>query len=189
MKLIYRSLLFFILPLSLLLAGCGRVGESTVKEVLEKDPSFERMLSAKKRLDAKIELLYADFKREEDAVTQKIQSLKVELETKRERLTAKRASLRREIDPTITKLEAKLEKIRPEYQIKQSELKGSLAKLKNVEKLLEKKGELPLSGDEISIWKRRVNDLKEKVDLLRKELDMLRAKTHLLKTEIKILGE
>ena len=147
-----------ILVLVLVLAGCGRVSESTLNEVLEKDPSFKKILDAKKRAN------------------DKIASLREEI-----------LSLRKEIEPAAERLKAQLEAKYSEYRLKRKGLRDSVSKLKNIKHFLEKKDALPLSADEISVWKRRLANLENEINGLKQDLVSLQERIRLLKTEIKIL--
>lgn len=157
--------ILLIATLSFSLVGCGSVSEETLSEILEWDPAFEEALNAKKRISAKI----------------------AALETERDSIKSQIAALKDNLKPEIQSIKAKLEKTHTEYALKKKEHGNSLAKLKNIKKLLEKKGELALSADEISIWQTRVGRLEEEIASSRKTLDKLRNKSRLLKTEITIL--
>jgi cell division protein FtsB len=156
-------LLFLIANLSF--SGCGYVSQSTLDKILEKDPSFRKLLSAKKQLDKKI----------------------LALEEKKAGLNAQIALLREETSPAIQTLEAKLEKIRAEYSLKKNALKDSKSSLKNIRKLLDRKSKLLLTGDEISVWNKRIRDLEKEITTLHTGLDSIKSQTRLIKTEIKIL--
>jgi len=135
------------------LAGCGRVSEDTLNNILEKDPAFGKALNAKKKIKSQI------------------------------------ASLKGEMAPKIDALEAKLEEAHAEYKSKTKAKKELLHKLKSIRRLLTKKNELTLTGDEISIWNKRAAGLEKEIDTVKKTLAELRNKTYLLKTEIRILKE
>ncbi len=160
-----QILLVIILFVSL--TGCGCVSESTLSEVLERDPSFKKVLDAKRRLNTKI----------------------LALEDKKQSLNAQIALLKQEGNPDIEALKAKLEKTQSKYNLKEKELKDSISSLKDIRKLLERKSKLLLTGDEISVWNKRIGDLEKKVNSLHNELDRLKSQTRLIKTEIKILKQ
>lgn len=180
-------LAFLIIAISL--SGCGRVSENALNNVLEKDPSFKRILEEKKRVSEKILSAKNDFNEEKDITIKKARALKEGLRDKKNNLRTQIASLKKEIEPKILALKAKLVEKSSEYKSKLKGLNDSLSKLKNIRKLLEKKSELSLSGDEVFIWDKRVGNLEKKINFLRGELDKLRSQIHLLKTEIKILKQ
>ncbi|UCD54750.1 MAG: hypothetical protein JSV93_04295 [Candidatus Omnitrophota bacterium] len=160
-----QILLVIILFVSL--SGCGHVSEGTLSEILERDPSFKKVLEAKKRLNTKI----------------------LALENKKQSLDAQIALLKQEANPDIEMLQAKLESVRSEYKLNERELKDSISSLKNIRRLLERKSKLLLTGDEISVWNKRIGDLEKKINSLHNELDRLKSQTRLIKTEIKILKQ
>ncbi|MBL7157453.1 MAG: hypothetical protein ISS92_04755 [Candidatus Omnitrophica bacterium] len=178
--------LFFII---IFLTGCGRVSENTLKDILEKDPSFERTLNQKKNINAKISSLRDNFNKEKDLTAQKIRTLKGALRTGKNNLDSQISLLKDKMKPKIHELKDELAKKRSEYKLKKKEITEHASKLKSIRKLLAKKGELSLSGDEISIWNKRVSSLEKEIDSLLKEIDKLRSKISLLGTEIKILKE
>ena len=184
-----KKLITLILVLLICLTGCGRVSENTLNDVLEKDPSFKRILEAKKRIKTKILSTKNDFNEEKDITIEKVRALNEGLRDKKNNLRTQIASLKQELEPKILALRAKLVEKYSEYKSRAKDLNDSLSKLKNIGKLLEKKSELSLSGDEVSIWNKRVGNLEKKINFLRGELDKLRSQTRLLKTEIKILKE
>jgi|GEM_PF-1971187 len=180
---------FSILIVSLCLTGCGRVSESRINEILERDPLFEKDLNKKRQIELKISNLKSSYQKEKRDLARKIRALKVSLKDKRYNQNRAIFSLEAEIQPNIRSLRAGLEEKRSEYVLRNRELKNSVGKASDIRKLLEKKKELSLSSDELSVWNKRVQTLDEKIDALRKTLDELRAKIHLIKTEIRILEE
>lgn len=99
------------------------------------------------------------------------------------------ASLQREMEPKIEALRVKLAEARSEYKNKKKILKDLLHKSKSIKKLLAKKKDLSLSGDELSIWKKRAIDLEKEITAAGKSIESLQSKTSLLKAEIRILRE
>ena len=180
---------FLLLVMVFFLTGCGRVSESKIKEVLKKDPSFEKDFNRKKQIAAKIADLKNFYQREKRDTTGKIRAFKTSLKDKRNNLERAILSLEAEIQPNIRSLRAALFDKRSEYALTNKEFKGSLAKAANIRKLLKKKKELALSSDEVSVWNKRVRKLEKKIVALRKTLDKIRAQTRLIKTEIRILEE
>ncbi len=181
--------LLLILILSVPLTGCGRVSESKISEILKKDPSFEKDLSRKKQIASKISDLKNSHREEKRDIAQKIRTLETSLKDKRNALNTAILSLEAGIQPNIRELRAGLKGKRSEYALKNKEFKSSIAKAENIRKLLEKKKELALSSDELSVWNKRVQKLEEKITALRKTLEEIRAKIRLIKTEIRILEE
>ena len=177
------------LILYFLLTGCGRVDEGTRDMVLEKDPSFRKVLNEKDLLNEKITSLRENFKETKDALSKKIQALEEELKAGESELEERIASIKKEIGPKIEALKAGALEARAEYGEKTGILKASINKLANIKKLLKNKQELALSGDEISIWNKRSSGLEDEINTVKKDLDRLQNKTNLLKTEIKILNE
>lgn len=177
------------LVLYFLLAGCGRPDEGARNLVLEKDPSFQKVLNEKDRLNEKIASLRESFKKKKDALSQEIRAIEGELEAGKSELEEQVASIKKEIGPKIEALKAGALEAREEYGEKARILKASIGKLANIKKLLNKKSELALSGDEISIWNKRSSELEDEINTVKKDLDRLRNKTNLLKTEIRILNE
>ena len=180
------AILFLLI---LFLAGCGRVSESTLSSILEKDPSFAKALDEKKQIDLKISSLKDSFSKEKDATIRKIQSLKDELNAKKDNLNKDILLFKREMEPVIQGFKSELEGKKTDYKLKAKELSEAISKAKNIQKLLERKSELSLSGDEISIWNQRVARLQREISSLQKDLDAARNKIYILKTEIKILEE
>ncbi|MCQ9206595.1 MAG: hypothetical protein NG740_01760 [Omnitrophica bacterium] len=178
-----------ILILCFFLAGCEQLDEGARDMVLEKDPSFRKVLNEKKRLSEKIVSLRENFKEKKDALSQKIRALKEELEAGESEVEERIASIKKEIGPKIEALRIGAREARVEYGEKARILKASISKLANIQKLLKRKKEFALSGDEISIWNKRSSDLEDEIDTVKKDLDRLRNKTSLLKIEIKILNE
>jgi len=160
-----KKVILLFLIVSIALSGCGYVSESSLDEVLQRDPSFKKLLDSKKRLSAKI----------------------AALEDKKQRLDTEILLLRQETNPDIQKLEAKLEKTRSEYDFKKKSLKDSISSLKNIRRLLDRKSKLLLTGDEISVWNKRIANLEKEIDSTRIKLDKLKSQARLIKTEIKIL--
>ncbi|MFH1593546.1 MAG: hypothetical protein ABID09_02485 [Candidatus Omnitrophota bacterium] len=181
--------IFAILLLIVSLPGCGKVSEKTVSEVLEQDPGFENILRQKERLNAKALTLNNDFSKEKVITQKKIEALKEDLRTRGEALSEKVAALKKEIAPRIDALKVAFQENRLEYKLKTKSLGDSVTKLKNIEKLLAKKGELALSGDEVSIWNKRASELEREIDQARKEIDIVSSKIRLLKQEIRILED
>jgi chromosome segregation ATPase len=184
-----RKKIGIILVITVCFAGCGRVSEETVKEVLDKDPSFRRVLNAKRDISEKINALKVNFTKERDATLQELRSLKEELKKKESDLATRIMSLTQEIEPKILALRAKLNEKNTEYKLKAKDLGASRAKLKNMKKLLEKKGELSLSGDEITVWNNRIENLEKEIVSLQGDIDKVRSEISVLKTEIKILKQ
>ena len=178
-----------IIILFILLTGCGRVSESKINEILEKDPQFEKYLNRKKQIASKISDLKNSYRREKGDIAGKIRALKTILKNKRNNQSAAILSLEAEIQPNIRSLRAVLEEKRSEYALKKREFRDSLAKSADIRKLLEKKKELGLSSDELSVWNKRVQKLEKAIAALSKTLEGLCAKTRLIKTEIRILEE
>ena len=171
----------------MLLAGCGRVSEKTINEILEKDPSFSEILKTKKNIRAKIISLEENFKKEKDSVTAKILDIKDGMRDKKRKLSQQILSIRSEMDPKILALKAKLEERRSEYNILAKELSVARAKSKNMTKLLNKKKELSLSGDEISIWNKRIENLQRDITSYNSDLDKIKSRIRTLELEIRIL--
>jgi homoserine dehydrogenase len=184
-----RKGISLILIAGVCFAGCGRVGENTLSGILEKDPSFRKILNAKKRIDAKALSLKENYDKEKTRSAQKIRLLKENLQNMKNDIDAEIRSVKQEMEPQIRMLKAALEEARAEYERGSKFLKSSLDKLKNIKKLLTKKSELALSGDEISIWNKRAAGLKKEIDASKRALEELKNKTYLLKTEIRILQE
>lgn len=185
----HRLPVCIILMSSFFLTGCGRVSENSLSEILEKDPSFRNVLDAKKNISRKALSLRESFDKEKEIITQKIDSLKASLQEKKDYIEKEKLAVRQGLQPMIDTLKVKLEEARSEYTEKKALLKDSLGKAKNIKKLLVKKEELALSGDEISIWNKRAANLEQEINKLKKRLVELENKTRLLKTEIKILRE
>jgi len=188
-KYLKRSAIVIFLTIFVFLAGCGSVSERTVTEVLEKDPSFGKLLDARESISVNILLLKDGYKGQKDSALKKIESLKEDLRSKKEKRDTKIAALKNKLAPEILNLKGELENVHSLYKLRKKDLKLSLSKLKSIRKLLDKKGELALSGDEISIWNKRISDLEKAITALRTRLDKLKAKVRLIKTEIKILEE
>ena len=182
-----RILIFIILLANLL--GCGRASESALNDILEKDPSFSKHFKAKKRLSAEISALRNEFKKSHDSDMREINSLKEKLRAGKNELDGKIRLIKQELEPAIAMLKAELHEKTSENNLKKQNLKDALSKLKNIGKLLGKKSELSLSGDEISIWNKRAKKLEKEIVSLKKDIDVLRSKTRILKAEIKILQE
>ena len=107
----------------------------------------------------------------------------------KKRAKEKIASLQSEMEPKIEALKLSLGEARAEYKAKAALVKNSGRKLKSIKKLLSKKNDLALSGDEISIWNKRIVDLEEEIISLKRDIEDLRNKAHLFKTEIRILQD
>jgi len=107
----------------------------------------------------------------------------------KKRTRKKIASLQSEMEPKIEALKLSLTEARSEYKAKAALVKNSRHKLKNIKKLLSKKNDLALSGDEISIWNKRIEDLEKEIISLKRDIEDLRNKAHLFKTEIRILQD
>ena len=183
-----KQILFPII-LSVLLAGCGRVSESTLNEILDKDPAFGRILNEKKRIDTEIGSLTDNFNKQKSVTDTKIDSLREVIKVEKESLHTRIASLKEAMTPEVFAIKERLQEKRSEYKLRAGNLKGSIAKLKNISKLLKKKDELSLSGDETSVWKKRLQGLDKEIISDRQNLERLRAKIRLLKTELAILKE
>lgn len=184
-----KKFIYVLVFLCIFAYGCGRVGENTVKDILEKDPSFEKIVRLKKEINAEISELSDKYCKEQDASIQKIRSIKKDMQEGKAKLNAKILSLKQKINPEINELTAKLEKKKTKYKLKKEELKDVRARTTSIQKLLGEKSELSLSGDEISIWNKRAQNLVKKEDSLIRELDELQSRTRIIKTEIKILKE
>ena len=184
-----NRVLFLFFGLCIFLAGCNRISENTVNEILEKDPAFGRLLEEKRSIKAKIYALDDKFSKERDETLGKIELLKKGLNDKNKKLNEEVLSLKQSFNPTIDVLEADLLKRYAKRTEKAKALKDASGKLQNITKLLEKKGELSLSGDEIAIWNTRIKSLEEKITAIQRGLDELDAGTRILKTEIAILKE
>ncbi|MBN1354594.1 MAG: hypothetical protein JW994_08020 [Candidatus Omnitrophica bacterium] len=185
-KIIYTAYAVFICAF---FTGCVGVTEDGLKGILEKDSSFSRMLEAKKRVNAKIAALKDEYKKEKESLDQKMRSLKTDLQAKKDSLDERISSLKSEIEPEIKLLKEKLSERVSDYRSKSQNLKDSLSKLDNIEKLLNRKEGLSLSGDEISIWNKRAADLNREISFIRQSLDELKEKIRILKTEIKVLSD
>ena len=175
--------------LSFLLIGCGRASENTLKDILVRDPSFSNLLDMKNNVTARIAKLKDEYNKEKASILQKITLLKEGLNTSRNKLKNQTLSLRQELEPKIGILKNKLTTVEATYRLKKQTLRDSMGKLQNINKLLSKKGELSLSGDEVLIWNKRSNNLEGEISSLQKDLDGLRDKIRILKTEIKILSQ
>jgi len=184
-----KKLIIPILLLPVLLVGCGRVTEGALNEVLQKDPSFAKLLNAKRGISAKASEAKKDFEKKKKAVRQEIRSLEENLQKEKNSTDKRILALKEEMAPRIDALKARLVRKRSEYKLKKTELKTSLAKLANIKKLLVRKKDLALSGDEISVWNKRVAKLEREIASTRKLLLELQSQTRLLKIEIKILQE
>lgn len=184
-----KTILVFILISVLFTSGCGKVGESAMDEVVELDPSFKEALEARSRIDAEILALKNDFSKEKNAATQNIRELKESLKLKQEAMSAKIVSLRQEIAPEINALRGDLEEAHTAYKVKKKYLKSAISKLKSIKDLLNKKGELSLPGDEVSVWNKRATKLEKEISSVKQSLDKLRTKIRILKTELKILQQ
>lgn len=178
-----------ILFLVLLLAGCTGVDEKTVADVLEKDPSFARVLKEKDSTARKIEALKFSMKEAREKTNSEIGLLRKGLTVKKAEIKEKIRIQQTKITPLIDGLSAKLRQTQIEYDIVKDTLSERLEKLKSIRSLLLKKDKLTLSGDEIALWNRRTEDLDREINSLKNDLDGLKAKINLLKTEIKILRE
>ena len=170
------------------LVGCGGVSKKTIENVLDKDPSFRKIYSSKKDIDAKILTLRNNIEKEKDLTRQHVEKLRASLRSKKHTYKKEIESLKHRLDPETQELQKELLEQKKKYRAKAKELTGLLSKLKNIQKLLEKKTELSLSGDEISVWNKRIRNLERDIITSQKKLDELRSRIHLLKIEIKILG-
>ena len=190
-KLIYpimknKRLTFIVLAL-IFFAGCGPVDQETVNEVLTKDPSFANILKEKSRNNEKILSLQAEFNKEKDKILNDIITKRDNLRTKEDSFKTEVLSIRKKMEPELQKLKSGLEKAKVEYEEIKGQLNNSIDKLKNIKKLLNKKGELSLSGDEVSVWNNRIKELDVKIASYGKDLDKLKSKMRLIRTEIKII--
>jgi len=184
-----KILVPIVLILSFILAGCGKVSDATLDEVLEKDPSFRRMLDEKNRVNAKVASLNEAFEKEKKLTLKKVTSLKKKIDLLQAELKTEIDSVKNRMAPKIEGVRNELGDARATEKVKARLLKGSVQKVKNIKKLLAKKNDLSLSGDEISIWNKRASELEKEIDTLKKEIGELRDKSRLLKTEIRILTE
>jgi len=183
------KIIHVILLALLFLAGCGKVSEETVRSVLERDPSFEKALDTKRRINGKIENLRGHFMKEEEGITAKIHNLREELDKKKETCLLKIESLQKELDPVILELRDRFDEAKAEYRLRKEDLRTSVTKLADINKLLKKKEDRSLSGDEISVWKRRAGKLEKEIMSLEGQLETLRDKVSLLQAEIRILKQ
>ncbi|NQU95101.1 MAG: hypothetical protein HQ549_02545 [Candidatus Omnitrophica bacterium] len=185
MKTIFILILIFLLFTS----GCGKVSESALDEVVLLDPSFKEALETKSRIDAEILTLKNDFSKEEGVATQKMRELRENLKLSQEAMSVKIISLRQEIAPDINALGGNLEEVHEAYKVKKKYLKSAMSKLKSIKDLLNKKGELSLPGNEISVWDKRATKLEKEINSVKQSLDQLRTKIRILKIELKILQQ
>ena len=169
--------------------GCGRVGEKTINEVLERDPGFRKIYGEKQRIREKIADLKSGYLKEKDRTSGKIRELKENLALKKQNFRSQSVSLGREMEPKIVGLQSELKAKKEEFKVKKRELAEASSKLTSIGKFLEKKGEFSLTADEIAIWNDRTDSLKKEITSLRKDLDTIEGKIHLLKTEIRILKQ
>ena len=184
-----KTILALILISFLFTTGCGKVSESALDEVIDLDPSFEKVLEAKKDINAEILALKNDFDKERTTATQKMSELKEDLKLKQGAMSAKIISLRQEIAPEIDAIRRNLEEAHEAYKVKETYIKGAISKVKSIKDLLNKKGELSLPGDEVSIWNKRATKLEKEISSVKQSLDELRTKIRILKTELKILQQ
>jgi len=184
----YQKLNLFIITVLLCgVLGCGRVSQDTLEALTKKDPSFAKILENKRQIDRKIETLKNDYAEEKISVEKEIKNLKKKLHVKKNKIDSQIKDLRQEMDPDIHALKVRLEEMRAEYKSRSEELKDCLGKLNNIKRLLAKKNDLSLSGDEISLWNRRIATFKKDIDSLNDELSRLRDKMNIVSMEIKIL--
>lgn len=180
---------FLLLAVFFIFAGCGKVSEKTLKEVLKKDPSFKKALDTKRQVNSKALSLRNAYFKDAKVAKEKIRVLQKGLKTKKDEMNTRISSIKNEIMPKIHSLRMESTRRRSEYRLTAKELKNLLSKLKTIRKFLQKKGELSLTGDEISIWKKKAGGLENRIRVLRKELNKLQTKIRILKTEIRILKE
>ena len=185
-----KTILALILILSFFFTGgCGKVGRRALDEVVLLDPSFKEALEAKKDINAEILALKNNFSREKMAATQKIRELRKNLKLKQEAMSTKIISLRQEIAPEINALRGNLEEAYTAYKVKKKYLKTATSKLKSIKDLLNKKGELSLPGNEVSVWNKRATKLEKEISSVKQSQNKLRTKIRILKTELKILQQ
>lgn len=184
-KVILRIAISLLLIFSL--AGCG--GRSSVEEILEKDPSFQKDLDTQKRIKTLISELEKEYGSEKDLAKQEIRAIEKELEEKRQALNSKIISLKKDLHPKIEFLRTRLQETNSIYKQKLATFKDSQKRLKNIKKLLAKKSDLTLSADETSIWNKRAGKLEKEIASLRQDIDNLRGDTRILQAEIGLLKD
>ncbi|MFH1380656.1 MAG: hypothetical protein ABIH57_00595 [Candidatus Omnitrophota bacterium] len=180
---------FFLISVIFLLHGCTRPDKDITEEILKKDPAFEKMLNAKKHINIKVDNLKSGYENEKEKTINAINDLKNSLKIKKDELNTKISSLEKEISPKVEKLKKRLEEKTEEFTLAKKESRDTLSKMANVKKLLNKKGDLGLSGDEVAIWDKRIVSLEEEINTTYKNLDKLRSEIRILSAEIKILEE
>ena len=145
------------------------------------------MLDAKKHIDVRIDKLKSEYESERVKTSKKIIDLKKTLSLQKDELNTKTSCIKQEINPKIEILKARLTESTEKYKLAKKESREALSKAANVRKLLNKKGELGLSGDEVAIWNKKIDALEKEINTTYKNLDNLRSGIRVLSAEIKIL--
>jgi len=182
-----KKVVYVFLVLSICISGCSRKNEELTKEILKKDPGFRTMLDAKKHIDVRVDKLKSEYEIKRAKTSKKIIDLKKTLSLQKNELSAKISSIKQEINPKIEILKKRLAEITEKYKLAKKESREAHSKAANVRKLLNKKGELGLSGDEVAIWNKKISVLEKEINTTYKDLDKLRSRIRVLSAEIKIL--
>ncbi len=176
---------FFLLSLT----GCGRMSDEATEELLKRDPSFRSILENKRSVESEINSLRDQYRREKEESRAKTNAINESLASERAKIKAQIEALENRLQPEIDGLKAKLYESRSLYADKKLELKDDIYKLKNIEGVLSKKGDLSLSGDEVSVWSRRIEKIKKDINSTRRQLERLAADIDILKTELRLLEQ
>lgn len=173
-----------------LLAGCGQVGRQTelLEELLQEEPSFEKTLARKDKLDSQIEQLKAELNQEEKLFRSKLSALRDDFNSKRVRIRAQINQLSLELEPDRQHVNLMIAQKSEELRFKLRALQGLKRMRERSKRLLRGKRHLELPQMERSHWQERVKylegrieDLNQEIFKLRKNLGQLKIKKALLR--------
>lgn len=181
--------LFLVIIIMGLLAGCGQMGRQAelLEELLQEEPSFEKVLTKKDKLDSQIEELKVRLDQEEKLFQSKVSALRDEFNSKNIQIKEQINQLRLELEPERQRINLMIAQRSQELKFKLKTLKGSKVMMKNVEKLLDRRKHLELPQTERSRWQERVTYLEGRIENLNQEIFKLRKNLRQLKIKKTLL--
>ena len=169
------------------MTGCTAVSSEKKEEVLDKDPSFRRILDKKSRANSEIADLKMELKNKKNIANAKIDTLKKEFKKEKERIGSEIKGLESQINSERSLIEDEKKLLARDIQEKESKLANTEKTIKDLENLISKEGTLDISQAEVTRWQQRIKVLEEEKKEIRKVLKALRSELGILDAKIKLL--
>lgn len=157
------------------------------KLILQKEPSFVKILNEKERIDKDIGKIKNLLSNKKEMTNTKIKILKREYAQEAKKLNLEIQNLQSQLNVHIEKIDLDIRSLSGKLKSKKRILKNIESMIKEAGNLLTGDSQIQLAPKERKRWQKKLNDLKSQKKEVFKEVESLKDTLHREKTKIKLL--